>query len=289
MQRALRRLRKSLAFIAAPLPGLSDWLSIVVTVVLFSGLGVALFTDALPTWAKAHLVHTGGKVAVLLAVGLGLAILAVYRLLSRIEEQEEARPNLVLEKAVVVPDDLYELHEPTSGLDMIVRGQANWPRTAVAQRCRRVEFARMLICNSPRVHAPTAVARGVNARIRFLDFEHRANADYEVTSGLWMDQSLPCIDFNIGQAHWLEIAFKYNDITVAHALDNRAVRAPKWELPEHLLAGLKGNAWYLVEVHLTGEWVDTKLRCKLRLFRPHDSQAGNLVFCACSEGEVLAT
>lgn len=195
------------------------------------------------------------------------------------------RPHLVLEKADVWLIELSAVTDWQSQRTVTVSGElsrADRERRDVRERL--TQFARLLIRNDPGSTAPTAVAKGVSARIRFLDADGTVRCT--VPKGRWtragarsfpasrVDQSR--VDFGIGETHSLDIAFKYNDKIVPYAIDDDSVNMSNWENPRYMLDGKRFD----VVVELSGEWVRTELRGELLLVRPDEGHAGHIEFRA---------
>jgi class 3 adenylate cyclase len=196
----------------------------------------------------------------------------------------QLRPRLILERANVWPIHLVELTDWDTKRTITVSGEVTRSdRERRDVRERQAQVARVLIRNQPNGLAPSAIARGVNARIRFINQEGKVVCD--VPKGRWTEAAAnqfpdsrlgqSKVDFGIGEAQWLDIAFKYDDSIVPYALDDRAVTTPKWELPENMLWP---GSHFITVIQLSGEWVETELRCELLIVRADEGQPGHLQF-----------
>jgi len=196
----------------------------------------------------------------------------------------QARPCLVLDRAGIWPIHLFQLTDWDTQRTITVSGEVTRSdRERRDVRERHAQVARVLIRNQPDALAPGAIARGISTRIRFTDLDGKLVCD--VPRGRWTEAAAnqfpdsrlgqSKIDFGIGEAQWLDIAFKYDDSVVPYALDDRAVTTPKWELPENMLH--PGNQFITV-IHLSGEWVETEVQCQLLIVRADEGQPGYLQF-----------
>jgi len=170
-------------------------------------------------------------------------------LAQKLQEIEDTKPNIVL------------CDPGAEKLELISLNQTD--------RSVNYQFAHVRFVNSPQGHFPSSVATGVRAYLKFFDLSGTMVLPMD---GRWSASTMPSakrygetrndllpMNFGIGEAQDLDIAFWDHSAKTWIAWNNDNFNFPNARKPEHVLNGNQ----FVVEIRLAAVWVDKTFAFRL--------------------------